>query len=157
MVNWRVKPGRICGQRIAIAAQQAHAEGMKRGDARIGGELDSRRAATPTRERISSAALLVKVTARIADGGHVFGGDDMRDAVRDDARLAAAGAGQDQQRTFGVGNGFALLGIQPFEKIHEIGGHSNFNTRRGLPVPRRLSLAEVRLAKWRERNVTGKG
>ena len=37
--------------------------------------------------------------------------NDLRDAVRDDAGFAAAGAGQDQQRTFGVSNGFALLRV----------------------------------------------
>ena len=48
--------------------------------------------------------------------------NEMRDAVRDDAGLAAARAGQDQQRTFDVRNGFALLGIQAFKKIHQVSG-----------------------------------
>src|SRR6185436_8288430 len=38
--------------------------------------------------------------------------------MRDHAGLAAPGAGQDEQRTFRVGNGFSLLGIEALEKIH---------------------------------------
>jgi len=44
--------------------------------------------------------------------------DEMGDAVRNDARFAAPGASQDQQRTFGVRDGFALLGIQALQEIH---------------------------------------
>ena len=73
----------------------------------------------PRASRISPAALLVKVTARIAAGGHAVGGDEMRDAVRDHAGFAAAGAGQNQQRPFDVGNSFALLGVETLKKIHE--------------------------------------
>ena len=61
--------------------------------------------------RISSAALLVKVTARTAGPGHAVVLDQVRDAVRDDAGFAAARAGQKQQRTFDVGYRFALLRI----------------------------------------------
>ena len=52
---------------------------------------------------------------------HVPRGNDVRDAVRDDAGLPAARAGQDQERTFGVAHRFALLRVQPFEEIHEWG------------------------------------
>jgi hypothetical protein len=37
--------------------------------------------------------------------------DEVRDAVRNNACFAAPGAGQDQQRTFGMCDGFALLGV----------------------------------------------
>ena len=47
------------------------------------------------RSRISAAALLVKVMAAIALGVEA-GLDQARDLVRDDARLARAGAGEDQ-------------------------------------------------------------
>ena len=47
--------------------------------------------------------------------------DDVRDAMRDDAGLAAARARQNQKRSFGAGYGFALLRVQPFEEIHERG------------------------------------
>ncbi len=46
----------------------------------------------------------------------------MRHPMRDHARLAAAGAGQQQQRTFDVGNGGLLLRIETLEKIHAKGG-----------------------------------
>ena len=44
---------------------------------------------------------------------------DAGDAMRDDAGLAAPGAGQDQQRPFRVGDGFALRGVQSLQKIHD--------------------------------------
>ena len=37
--------------------------------------------------------------------------NQMRDAMRDHARFAAARAGQQQQRTFDMGHGFALLWV----------------------------------------------
>ena len=44
--------------------------------------------------------------------------DDVRDTVRDDARLAAARAGKDQERSFGGSDGFTLWGIETGKKIH---------------------------------------
>ena len=44
--------------------------------------------------------------------------DQPGDAVRDDARFAGARAGQDEQRPFAVGHGFALLGIESGEVDH---------------------------------------
>ncbi len=44
--------------------------------------------------------------------------DQMRNAMRDDARLAAARAGQDQHRAFGRFYCFTLLGIEAREKVH---------------------------------------
>ena len=64
-----------------------------------------------TRSPISAAALLVKVIARIDSGHHAFVLDQVRDAIGDDARLAAAGAGKDEHRAFGGFDGFALLRI----------------------------------------------
>ena len=49
----------------------------------------------------------------------------VRDAVRDHARLAAAGAGQQQQRTFDVRDGGLLLRIETLEEIHENCGGSD--------------------------------
>ena len=43
---------------------------------------------------------------------HAFFVDEPRDAAGDDARLARAGSGQDQQRTFRRLHGGALFGIQ---------------------------------------------
>jgi hypothetical protein len=42
----------------------------------------------------------------------------MRHPMRDYARLAAPGAGQQEQRTFDVGHGGLLLRIQTLKKIH---------------------------------------
>src|ERR1035438_9837229 len=50
---------------------------------------------------------------------HVPGRDDMRDAMRDDARLAAARSGKNQQGSVDMVYGFTLLRIKPFEEIHE--------------------------------------
>ena len=43
-------------------------------------------------------------------------------AVGDYTSLAAPGAGQDEQRTFHVGNLGALLGVQAFKEVHENSG-----------------------------------
>ena len=65
-----------------------------------------------TRVRISSAALFVNVTARISSLLRVSLGKQVRDTLRDDARLAGAGAGKDEQRSVDVQNGVALFGIE---------------------------------------------
>ena len=67
-----------------------------------------------TRLAISLAALLVKVTARIESGATPTLVDEMRDTVGDNARLAAACAGQDQHRPFDGFDGFTLLRIKFF-------------------------------------------
>ena len=59
------------------------------------------------------------------DGGDAVGGDaddahEVRDAVRDDARLAAAGARDDEQRAVDRGDGVALVVVQPVE--YSVGG-----------------------------------
>ena len=64
-------------------------------------------ASCSTRLRISSAALLVKVRARICRAGTPCR-SRLAIAVRDDARLAAAGPGQDQQRAIEMLDGLAL-------------------------------------------------
>ena len=70
-----------------------------------------------TRARISSAALFVNdrqhlVRLRVAVA------DQVGDAAGDDARLAGAGAGEDQQRSVEVQDRFALLRVQGVEEIH---------------------------------------
>ncbi len=57
-------------------------------------------ASAATRSRISPAALLVKVTARML-AGSTPRESEVRDARGDHARLARAGAGQDEQRALG--------------------------------------------------------
>jgi hypothetical protein len=57
--------------------------------------------------RMSASASPSRRSSFIGEGdgenggrGDVFGGDQVRDAMRNDARFSAAGAGQDQERTF---------------------------------------------------------
>ena len=69
-----------------------------------------------TRSPISAAALLVNVIARMDSGITPFVLDQIGDAISDDARLPAAGAGQDQHRALGGFDGFTLLRIQLVEK-----------------------------------------
>ena len=45
---------------------------------------------------------------------------EMRDPVCDHTGLAAASAGEDQQRTFDVRSRIALLGIQTCKEIHQM-------------------------------------
>ena len=65
-----------------------------------------------SRSRISPAALFVNVIARISFGLHADRVDQVRDAVREDARLAGARAGDHEQRAFGGEHRLALRGIQ---------------------------------------------
>jgi hypothetical protein len=44
--------------------------------------------------------------------------DQVRDAVGDDAGLARAGAGEDQQRAVHLQHGLTLLGVQLIEEVH---------------------------------------
>ena len=48
---------------------------------------------------------------------HAFFGDQVGDAMSDDARLAGAGAGENQQRAFGCLDGFALLFVEGRQEI----------------------------------------
>ena len=50
---------------------------------------------------------------------HPLVADEVRNPVRNHTCLTASGACQDQERTFGVRDGFALLWIQALEEIHE--------------------------------------
>ena len=74
--------------------------------------FEPRRSSASTRSRISPAALFVNVTASTSSGVRVTVADEVRDAVRDDARLARAGAGENQQRPVEVQHRFALLGVE---------------------------------------------
>ena len=44
--------------------------------------------------------------------------NQMRQTADDGPRLSATRSGQDQQRPFGVKNGFSLRGIEGFEEVH---------------------------------------
>ena len=67
-----------------------------------------------TRWRISSAALLVNVIARIAERRHALV-DEVGDAMGEHPGLARAGAGDDQQRPAAVDNGVELIGVEQVE------------------------------------------
>ena len=69
------------------------------------------------RSFISPAALLVKVMATTSSGRALRGGEQVGDAVGEHARLARAGAGQDEQRTVGVGDGLALRLVEAGEQV----------------------------------------
>ena len=71
-----------------------------------------------TRVRISSAALFVNVTASTPSLRREPLGDQIRDAMRDDARLPRSGARENQQRPFGVPHGLLLFRVQGGEEIH---------------------------------------
>jgi hypothetical protein len=47
--------------------------------------------------------------------------DQVRDAIGDDARLARAGAGEDEQRPLGCEHGFALAFVEAGEEWHSLG------------------------------------
>src|ERR1700752_1154505 len=78
--------------------------------------LQSTPSSVSTRVRISSAALLVNVTASSRSASHRPSLTSY--AMRDDARLAGARAGQNQQRAFGVKNGFLLFRVEGGKQIH---------------------------------------
>ena len=63
-----------------------------------------------TRSRISAAALLVKVMARIEPGVGAALGDQPGDAPGEHPGLAGPGAGDHQQRRAGVGDGLRAAG-----------------------------------------------
>ena len=69
------------------------------------------------RSRISPAALLVKVIARTASAGTPPSPTSRATAVRQDAGLSAARAGQHQQRAVAVENRLALGGIEAGEGV----------------------------------------
>ena len=104
-------------QRLAIAPQQPHAEGMKGGEVRRGIEFYA------AQQRRHARAHLLRRLVREGDrqnGGrrHVPLRDDMRDAVSDNPGFAAARAGQNQQGPFGAGDGFTLLRVETLKKVH---------------------------------------
>ena len=68
--------------------------------------------AARARSRISPAALFVNVIARISFGFTPHGGEQVRDAVREHARLAGAGAGDHEQRPLGGEDGLPLGRVQ---------------------------------------------
>ena len=103
--------GANLAKRGAVAPQQPHAKGVERGNER---SLTGRAVAQQAFD-YALAHLLGRFVGEShgqnGRPGYVLRLDQVRDAMRDDARLAAAGAGKQQQRTFDMRNGIALLGV----------------------------------------------
>ena len=78
---------------------------------------------SPTRSRISCAALLVNVIARISPGARAARVDQPRDPVGEHPRLARARAGEHEQRPAGMLDGLPLGLVEPLEEALEaLGG-----------------------------------
>ena len=100
---------------VRLAAQQARAERMK------GRDPDVRSVAARRAQQVADALLHHAGgfvgerdgENRAARNAHF---DQVRDAIGDDARLAGARAGQNQQGTFGCEHSFALAFVQFVEK-----------------------------------------
>ena len=95
--------GRVVDDEVARQADRAAPRGAAAARTASGTSTATRRrqsapSSDSTRSRISSAALLVNVTASTSSGSRVAVADEVRDAEGDDARLARARAGEDQQR-----------------------------------------------------------
>jgi hypothetical protein len=76
-----------------------------------GGPIPAGRTSASTRCRISAAALFVNVTAMTERGFTPSNAQEVRDAVGDDPRLAAARSREDEHRPLGRGHGIALGGV----------------------------------------------
>ncbi len=122
------------GQRPAVAAQDPDSERVER--------RDRQRAERIAAGQQRGHTFLHLVGGLVGEGHgydgvgrHPTGGDQMGDAVRDDARLAAAGAGQNQQGTFAVLDGLALPVVESFEEIHELRGSGPGSDPSGAAAP----------------------
>ena len=103
---------RAVAQALRLAAQDPPAGGME-------GE-DPDCASDTAEQALEPCAHLPRGLVRERDREdlvrlHAAGGDQVRDAVREHARLAGACAGDDQQRAFGLQDGLSLGIVQPFE------------------------------------------
>jgi hypothetical protein len=98
---------RIALEAVDFKAQQLGAEGMER--TQPDACLPRHRRGWSTRSRISLAALLVKVMARMRYGATPKF-QEMGDAAGQDLCLARTGTGRYQQRPFGMLDGFAAGG-----------------------------------------------
>src|SRR5262249_34732711 len=121
----------------------AHAEGVEGRDQwRLG---DSARRLEQSRHAVAHflGGLIGEGDGENLARPHAVIQNEVRNAVRDDAGLAAAGAGQDEERTFGVLDGLALPGIELCEEIH--------SERRAEPLHSSTQQSEVLgAAGWRK-------
>ena len=115
--------GRVVDDEVAgepnlrrLAAQQSRAQRVE------GGQPDGARSRPD--ERLDTVPHLLRGLVGEGHRQHLIRArvtvaDEVRNAERDDARLARAGAGEDQQRPFPMQHGLALLGVQLIEEVHE--------------------------------------
>ncbi len=112
-------------QSLDVAAQDAHAERMERGDERLG----ERRV---TEQPVDALGHLAGRLVSEGDSENrvrrdVFLENEPRDSVRDDASLARSGAGKDQEGSLGGFYRCALFGIQVVEELLQ-GVESSFDS-----------------------------
>ena len=89
------------------------------------------------RSRSSAAARLVNVTARIRHGATPLTPDEVRDPMGQDARLARAGAGEDQQRAVGRRDRPGLLRVERADDLLGTGRSPRPRRRPGRAAGRR--------------------
>ena len=88
-----------------------------------GGVMPTGSSRSSTRRAISPAALLVNVIGEEVARVRARAAEQPGDAIGDDPRLAAAGAGQDEQRPVAGDDGLALGGVQIVEETLQRRGH----------------------------------
>ena len=81
------------------------------------------------RSRSSAAARFVNVTARIRHGGDALDADQVGDPVGQDAGLAGAGTGQDEERTLGRRDGAGLLRVERLDDLFRTFGAAALDDR----------------------------
>ncbi len=116
------REGRGEAQLLGLAAQDAHARAVEGGDPH---------GVRPRADQFLDA-LLHLARGLVGEGDredlarvHTARAEQMRDAVRQDAGLAGAGAGDDEQRAAGVDHGGLLLVVEPLQeggRIHRGAG-----------------------------------
>ena len=121
------------GERVAVAAQQTHAKGMERGNERAlrcGRIIQKRADALPHLFR----GFVGEGDRQNRRTRNAVMRNQVRDAMRNDTCFAAAGSGEQQHWAFGMSDGFPLLRIKTFKKIHlaEQGGEVAFGAAGGI-------------------------
>src|SRR5579871_2380867 len=112
------KAGTNARQWVAIAAQQANAEGMKCRD--IGRSVQT----CILQEGVHTLAhfpggLIGKSHSQYGGWVHLPRGDDMGDTVGNYPGFTASGSGQNEDRAIGLVHRFPLLRIEASKEIHE--------------------------------------
>ena len=106
---------------LAVLAEDAHARRVEGGDERRADADGPEQALHPPGHL--AGGLVGERDGEEIPRGHALGRGQPRDAVGDDPRLAAARAGEDEERPFSVGDGFALGGVQIIEETFQTCRH----------------------------------